>query len=112
MRTQTLVPLKKVIHDLGVSRTTMWRAMRCNIEGFPAPVVIRRRVHWRNADIEQLEAALLCYEGRCAFDRQQLRRRLLAMKSAQRGRSNSKRKRFTAQQGDLFDAMSPSQQGS
>lgn len=69
MRKNDLVPYKIVLSEMGVSRNTMWRAVRSGIAGFPPPVVIRRLVFWKRGDLERLEEALMRYQGRCAFER-------------------------------------------
>lgn len=69
MKLKDHLPLKAVADELGVSRWTLWRAARSDIADFPAPLIIRRRVYWKRTQIEALEAALLQYQGRCAFDR-------------------------------------------
>lgn len=65
-----LIPLKQVAEEVGMSRTSLWRATRSNIPDFPAPVVIRRFVYWRREDLERLDAALMRYLGRVNFERQ------------------------------------------
>jgi predicted DNA-binding transcriptional regulator AlpA len=62
------LPLKRVLSELGVSRTTLWRAMNSNISGFPAPTVVRRHVYWPKSDLLALEEAVLRYRGRCVFE--------------------------------------------
>jgi len=66
---KALVPQKRVAADLGVSRSSLWRASRSAIPGFPAPVIVRARVYWREADLPALKAALERFEGRTAFER-------------------------------------------
>lgn len=68
MKLKDHLPLKKVLAELGVSRTTLWRAMNSNIAGFPAPTIIRRLVYWRKSEIPALEEAVLRYRGRCVFE--------------------------------------------
>lgn len=63
-----LMPLKAVVQDLGVSRTTLWRAARSDIAGFPAPTIVRRLVYWRRDELERLEDALMRYRGRVKFE--------------------------------------------
>lgn len=68
MRRDDLVPLKAVTLALGVSRTTLWRALRSDIPGMPAPRIIGRRVYFRRSDLPRLELALDGYEGRRVFE--------------------------------------------
>lgn len=82
MKLKDYMPLKAVADDLGVSRWTLWRAARSDIEDFPAPLIVRRRVYWKKSQLEALEAALLQYQGRCAFDRKR-RHGKIAKKLAQ-----------------------------
>lgn len=70
MKRSELVPLKVVVEDLCVSATTLWRASKMKLPGWPAPVVIRRLIYWRKADLAALEEALLRFEGRGSFERQ------------------------------------------
>lgn len=65
-----LIPLKRVAEEVGMSRTSLWRATRSDIPDFPPPVVIRRLVYWKRQDMERLDAALLRYRGRVDFERQ------------------------------------------
>lgn len=69
MKRDDLVPLKRVAEEVGMSRTSLWRAARSDIADFPAPVVIRRLVYWKRQDMERLDAALLRYRGRVKFER-------------------------------------------
>lgn len=69
MKRDDLVPLKRVAEEVGMSRTSLWRAARSDIPDFPAPVVIRRLVYWKRQDMERLDAALLRYRGRVKFER-------------------------------------------
>lgn len=64
-----LIPLKQVAEEVGMSRTSLWRACRSDIPDFPAPVIIRRLVYWKKQDLERLDAALLRYRGRVKFER-------------------------------------------
>lgn len=63
-----LVPHKRALAQLGLSRTSVWRATQCGIEGFPAPVIVRRRIYWRAEDLNHLVGAMMRYEGRGAFN--------------------------------------------
>lgn len=63
-----LVPQKVVASDLCVSLVTLWRARQSGIPGFPQPVVIRKMIFWRKEDVQQLEDALMQFEGRGRFE--------------------------------------------
>lgn len=63
-----LVPQKAVADDLCVSLVTLWRARQSGIPGFPEPVIIRNMIFWRKDDVQQLEDALLKFEGRGRFE--------------------------------------------
>mgnify|MGYP000893523256 CR=1 FL=1 len=69
MKLKNYLPLKAVVEDLGVSRWTLWRAAGSGIAGFPQPTKVGRQIYWKKSEIETLEAALLRFEGRCAFER-------------------------------------------
>lgn len=76
MKENNLVPLKRVLDEIGVSRATLWRALNSGIEGFPKPTIKRRRVYWAAEELKGIEAALDAYRGRCAFDAKRTRDRL------------------------------------
>ncbi|MDP3736447.1 MAG: hypothetical protein Q8R02_03600 [Hyphomonadaceae bacterium] len=63
-----LVPQKAIAADLCVSLVTLWRARQSGIPGFPEPVVIRNMIFWRRDDVQQLEDALMKFEGRGKFE--------------------------------------------
>lgn len=69
MKLKDHLPLKAVCEDLGVSRWTLWRAARSDIPDFPKPIKVGRQLYWRKTELDALEAALLRFDGRCAFDR-------------------------------------------
>jgi CO dehydrogenase/acetyl-CoA synthase gamma subunit (corrinoid Fe-S protein) len=69
IRRQDLVPQKRVAYEMGVSQTTLWRASRSDLPDFPPPVVIRKKVYWRKADLAALEDALMYFQGRGVFER-------------------------------------------
>lgn len=77
-RKDELVPLKLVAEEVGMSRTSLWRAARSAIAGFPPPVVIRRLVYWRRQDLDRLDDALARYRGRVEFERQREAQRRIA----------------------------------
>lgn len=68
-----LVPQKAVAEDLCVSLVTLWRARQSGIPDFPTPVIIRNMVFWRKDDVQQLEDALLKFEGRGKFEAERKR---------------------------------------
>lgn len=68
-----LVPQKAVAADLCVSLVTLWRARQSGIPGFPEPVVIRNMIFWRKDDVQQLEDALMQFEGRGRFEADRIR---------------------------------------
>ena len=65
---KNLVPQKAVAEDLCVSLVTLWRARRSGIPDFPEPVILRNMVFWRTDDIQQLEDALMKFDGRGRFE--------------------------------------------
>ena len=71
--TRDLIHFKVVLWRLGLSRTSVWRAMRAQIPNFPGPIIIRRRLYWRESDLPRLEQAMLHYAGRTRFERQRSR---------------------------------------
>jgi predicted DNA-binding transcriptional regulator AlpA len=103
MKRRDLVPLKVVAEEMGMSRASLWRARQSEIPGFPEPVIIRQLVYWRKGDLEKLEAALLQYRGRIAFERNREAGRKI--KAAERSRSASKKKLRRSKQ----DAQGPAQ---
>ncbi len=106
MKKDDLIPFKIVAEEVGMSRTSLWRARRSNIPGFPAPIVIRRLVYWRRQDLERLDEALLRYSGRVNFERQREARRKVE-RLQKRSKPAAKRVRAVRQakppQPDLFD---------
>lgn len=73
MKNDSLVPLKRVLDEIGVSRATLWRALNSGIEGFPKPTIVRRRVFWTTEGLRRLETALDEFRGRCVFDAKRAR---------------------------------------
>jgi hypothetical protein len=63
-----LVPQKRIAAELGISRSSLWRASRSAIPGFPAPVVLRARVYWLRTDLPALRAAMKRFQGRSVFE--------------------------------------------
>ena len=107
MKRTDLLPLKAVAEEMGLSRTSLWRACNSSIAGFPRPVVIRRLVYWRKAELPALEEALMRYEGRCKFEQRRESAKLVARltKSAKLRGKRVKRasaKETDARQRELF----------
>ena len=98
-----LVPLKKVLGALGVSRATLWRASK-SVASFPAPTLVGGRVYWRSNELGTLRDSLDAFRGRNAFEREQRFERLKAAKTnaAASRRSRSKLEGASVQQPDLF----------
>lgn len=98
-----LVPQKRVAADLGISRSSLWRASRSSIPDFPPPIVLRARVYWREADLPALKAALERFQGRKAFEKQQRHAKARAALAEATG-LKPKRRKGTAnlRQPDLF----------
>lgn len=101
------VPLKRVMAELCVSRSSLWRAINSKIEGLPAPLVRRGRVFWREEDLPALKNALTRYAGRGAFERDRrhakVRAAAAAAKVMKRYRA-VKPKTSEIRQPDLFGA--------
>lgn len=100
-----LIPLKRIVARLGVSRATLWRVSRT--AGFPPAVRMLGRIYWRERDLSDMEAALDCFQGRSSFER--ARRHAKACQAATKARAavpkKSRRLRTTANtlaQPDLF----------
>jgi len=68
-----LVPQKVIADDLCVSLVTLWRARQSGIPGFPEPIVLRNMVFWKKGDVQQLEDALMRFEGRGKFEADRVR---------------------------------------
>ncbi len=66
--TDGLIPHKAVLARLKLSRTSVWRAMRSCGDRFPQPVILRTRMHWREADVTAIARAMDAYGGRGAFE--------------------------------------------
>lgn len=106
MKKDDLIPLKQVAGALGVSRSTLWRASKVAGVGFLPPLVLQRRVYWRQADLPALRAALARYQGRVVFEIEQRHakaRAALAEAAARDGKKRTaKRKASDLRQPDLF----------
>jgi hypothetical protein len=61
---------------------------------------VGRKIYWKKSEIEALEAALLRFEGRCAFDRRRKHER--AVKAATRARPATRDQGPRGIQQDLF----------
>jgi predicted DNA-binding transcriptional regulator AlpA len=100
-----LVPLKRVAADLGVSRSTLWRASRSAIPGFPRPLVLRARVYWLRGDLPALKAAMDRFQGRRAFEAERRHAKARAALAQASGLKSKRRKpASTIPQPDLFGA--------
>jgi len=102
MSQDELVPLKKVLGALGVSRATLWRVSR-TVPSFPSPTVVRSRVYWRASDLSVLKDAIASYSGRGAFERERRFARLRDERDALRKRQRTRRGRVQLECPDLFD---------
>jgi predicted DNA-binding transcriptional regulator AlpA len=106
-----LVPQKRVAAELGVSRSSLWRASRSAIPGFPPPIVLRARVYWLRADLPALKAAFERFQGRKAFESERRHAKARAALAEATGLKPKRRKRAaTLRQPDLFgeaDAAAP-----
>lgn len=72
-----LIPLKRVLEHVGVSRVTLWRALNSGLN-MPKPSIVRRRVFWKVWEIQALDQALDGYRGRVAFEEHRRQDRLLS----------------------------------
>lgn len=98
-----LVPQKRIAAELGISRSSLWRASRSSIPGFPPPIVLRRRVYWREADVLALKAALERFQGRKAFEKERRHAKARAAVAEATGLKPKRRKRTAIlRQPDLF----------
>ncbi|MEZ6028785.1 MAG: hypothetical protein R3C46_03445 [Hyphomonadaceae bacterium] len=89
-----LIPQKAVADDLCVSLVTLWRARQSNIPDFPEPIIIRNMVFWRREDVQQLEDALMKFEGRGKFESDRVRaKRIAAIEKSLAGSKKSVRRR-------------------
>ena len=111
MRTD-LLPLKRVAAQLGISRSSLWRASRSGIANFPAPTIIRKRVFWRPEDLEALRLAIDVYPGRKAFEEQRRYAGARVAAAAARGRRPKRLVAPAQMQPDLFGGpVSPAPPG-
>lgn len=99
-----LVPQKRVAAELGVSRSSLWRASRSAIPGFPSPVLLRARVYWLRTDLPALRAAMDRFQGRSAFEAERRHAKARAALAEATGLKPKRRKQASAlPQPDLFD---------
>ena len=104
-RMKDLVPQKRVAAELGVSRSSLWRASRSAIPGFPSPVVLRARVYWVRSDLPALRIAMDRFQGRSAFEAERRHAKARAALAEATGLKPKRRKQASAiPQPDLFDA--------
>jgi len=108
-----LIPQKRVMAELEISRSSLWRAMHSNIEGFPAPTIVRGRLYWRSSDLPALRAALDQFPGRKAFERERRHARAVAARAETKGlRAKTRKAKLSAAQPDLFgEADKPAPDG-
>jgi hypothetical protein len=100
-----LVPQKRIAAELGVSRSSLWRASRSAIPGFPPPVVLRARVYWLRTDLPALRLAMERFQGRKAFEEARRHGNARAALAEITGHKAKRRKQATERrQPDLFDA--------
>lgn len=100
-----LLPLRKVLQEVGISRATLWRARHSKIKDFPEPIRHLGKVYWRKQDLPALEAALFRYEGRLVFEQVQSANRKTAklkVKKSTRRKAHRSEGPNTGQP-DLFD---------
>lgn len=105
-----LVPHKVMLTKLKLSRTSVWRAMVVDAAGFPAPVIVRRRMYWSEENLQEIAARMKVYVGRREFEKSRrcgiLTKKLKQMNgaAAKAKRVNRKRREKLAsrRQLDLF----------
>jgi len=92
--------VKEVIEELGVSRTTFWRA-RAGLHDFPEPLKIGGLLYWRPSQLDAVEQALNRFRGRCKFE---AARRHTKLVTARDGQNKARRSaRLVGGQPTLFD---------
>ncbi|WP_135210310.1 helix-turn-helix transcriptional regulator [Vitreimonas flagellata] len=102
MKLRNYLPLKAVMEDLGVSRWTLWRAAASDIAGFPEPIRVGRQIYWKKCEMDQLEAALMSFRGRCAFDRKRKHEKKLRALKRSRAKAAPRKQGQKGVQRDLF----------
>lgn len=103
MRRADLIPQKAVADDLCVSLTTLWRARKSKLDGFPAPLIVKGAVFWKKSDLPQLEDAMLTFRGRGVFERNRDAARKLKRLQATKKAGTKVSKPAAPPQRDLFD---------
>jgi len=108
-----LIPQKRVMAELKISRSSLWRAMHSNIEGFPAPIIVRSRLYWRPSELPALRAALDQFRGRKAFEQNRRHARAVAARAEATGlRAKTRKAKPAPAQPDLFgEAGKPAPEG-
>lgn len=109
MKLKEYLPLKAIVEDLGVSRWTLWRAARSDIPGFPKPIKAGRQVYWKKSELDALEAALLRFRGRCAFDRKRQHEKKIKALTRMRAGAAARKHVAVLSQPDLFADRQPPQ---
>ncbi len=101
-----LVPHKKMLVKLGLSRTSVWRALQSRAKDFPKPVIVRRKLSWRAEDLPLIADAMKCYAGRGHFDKARRVEKLSAHAARKvRGVRQSKQRRGTKGKGQEEPAL-------
>ncbi len=108
-----LIPQKRVMAELEISRSGLWRAKQSNIDGFPAPTIVRGRLYWRPSELPALRAALDQFRGRKAFEQNRRHARAVAARAESTGlRAKARRAKPATAQPDLFgEADKPAPEG-
>lgn len=73
-----LIPHKKMLVKLGLSRTSVWRAMQSRAKDFPKPVIVRKKLSWWVEDLPLIADAMKGYSGRGHFEKARLVEKLSA----------------------------------
>lgn len=108
-----LIPQKRVLAELEISRSGLWRAKQSNIEGFPAPTIVRGRLYWRSSELPALRAALDQFRGRKVFEQNRRHARAVAARAETTGlRARTRKAKRAVTQPDLFgEADKPAPEG-
>jgi len=108
-----LIPQKRVMAELEISRSSLWRAIHSNIDGFPAPIIVRSRLYWRPSELPALRAALDQFLGRKAFEQDRRHARAVAARAETTGlRAKVRKAKPALAQPDLFrEADKPAPEG-
>jgi len=100
-----LIPLKQIAGALGVSRPTLWRMSKA-VAGFPAPLVVRKRVYWRADALPALREALARFQGRGVFEKERRIAKLRAVKRSATAPKRPARRPDEDDEPDLFGELS------